>query len=51
MCSIDVGKKMEDDSGTQACEKLTLLVLYGCYLPPAVWQRQMMCSNDVGRKM
>ena len=50
MCCNGVGKKIEDGSVTQAFEKLTLFILYVCYLQSAVWQWQMMCSNDVGRK-
>ena len=35
----------------RALSKLKLFVLCSCHLPPTVWQRQMMCSNHVGRKM
>ena len=31
--------------------KLKLFVLCSCHLLAIVWQRHMMCSNGVGRKM
>ena len=44
MCSSEVERQQEFNSTT-----LILLVCI-CYLPPTVWQRQMMCGSEVERK-
>ena len=47
MCGSEVERKKRQQDFNS-----TTLILFVCicYLPPTVWQRQMMCGSEVERK-
>ena len=51
MCSNDVGRKMKDGSIMSITEIKIVCIVQLSLTAYTVWQRQMMCSNEVGREI
>ena len=47
MCGSEVERKKRQQEFNS---KTLILFVWICYVPPTVWQRQMMCGSEVERK-